>query len=385
MLLVVLASLFWSASHPVGARFFRVVPLLIFAYFIPTTLSNVGIIPLQSPTYDWIKTWLLPCSLVLLTMSIDIPAILKLGKNALILFLGGTVSIMLGGPLSYFALGWMMPAEVADEAWRGLAALSGSWIGGGANFIAIGESVGASDSILGVMIVVDVAIANAWMAVLFFFAANEHRMDASLGADRGSLEEVRDRIESYHRDVARETNLADLLAMLAIAFGATVIATFIAVRLPDVGGVLGRTAWIAILVTAFGVAASFTRVRRLEGAGASRVGSLFLYLLVATIGAKAEFSRVFDAPVLLLIGAMWITIHALSMLVLRYLLKAPVFFLAVGSQANVGGAASAPIVAAAFQPELASVGALMGVAGYVLGTYAGLVTAKLLQFVDTLR
>jgi uncharacterized membrane protein len=178
--------------------------------------------------------------------------------------------------------------------------------------------------------------------------------------------------------------LADLFAILAIAFGGTVLATFGASYLPDLGDVLGQFAWTVILVTTLGVAVSFTRLRDLEGAGASRIGSVFLYLLVASIGAKAEFARVFDVPGLLLIGAVWIWMHALGLLLLRWVLRAPVFFMAVGSQANIGGAASAPIVASAFHPSLAPVGALMGVAGYVLGTYGGLLCAYLLKTVHQL-
>lgn len=379
VLLGVLAGLFFLASHPRGERFFRAVPLLVFAYFIPTTLSNAGIIPLSSPIYEAIKTWLLPASLVLLTMSVDIPAILKLGRNVLILFLAGTATVVLGGPLAYLSLGWLVPPELADQAWKGLAALSGSWIGGGANFVAIGESVGATDSTISMMVVVDVALANVWMAVLLFFAGHEKRMDAAVGADRSSLDDLKQKVESFHKEVAREATLADLLQILFIGFGATVLAASVASLLPDLGDILGHFAWTVILVTAMGVGISFTRLRNLEGAGASKIGSVFLYLLVASIGAKAEFAKVLDVPVLLLIGGVWIALHAVTLLLLRYLLKAPIFYMAVGSQANIGGAASAPIVASAFHPALAPVGALMGIAGYVLGTYAGLTCAFLLK------
>jgi uncharacterized membrane protein len=381
VLLAVIACLFAASQHPVGERLFRVVPLLVFLYFVPTSLSNVGLIPLASPAYEWIKDWLLPASLALLTMSVDIPALVRLGRPVLVMFLGGTASIVIGGPVALLLCRGLLPVELGDQAWKGLAALSGSWIGGGANFVAIGESVGASDSTLGAMIVVDVFIANIWMAVLLFTATHEKRLDARIGADRRTLEEVRERLEAFRLQSARQPTLADLCTITALGLGAATLSTYLASFLPDLGGVLGKFAWTVILVTAFAIAASFTPLRRLEGAGASRVGSLFLYLLVASIGAKAEFERVFDAPGLIVIGAVWIAIHALVLWLLRYLMKVPIFFLAVGSQANVGGAASAPIVASAFQPELAPVGALMGVAGYVLGTYAGLVCAYLLQWV----
>ncbi len=378
-LLAVLAALFAAERHPVLGKVFRWVPLLVFAYFVPTVLSNTGVIPLESELYDFIKKWLLPASLTLLTLSVDVPAVLKLGRPAVVLFLTATASIVVGGPLAYLALGRFAPEAMGEQAWKGLAALAGSWIGGGANFVAIGESVGTTSSTLSTMVVVDVVVANVWMAVLLWFAGREKAIDARLGADRTELERVKTRIADYQASVNAPTTLPALLTMLAIAFGATALATWAATWLPPIGNIISGFTWVVIIVTAVGLALSFTRARGLEGFGASRVGSVFLYLLVASIGAHAEFRRVVDAPALVAIGALWMLFHATILLLVQRWMRAPIFFAAVGSQANVGGAASAPIVAAAFHPALAPVGILLAVAGYVLGTYAALACAALLE------
>jgi uncharacterized membrane protein len=384
VLLGVLAILFAAEKHPVTGKVFRWVPLLVFAYFVPTLLSNTGIIPLESELYAFIKSWLLPASLALLTLSVDVPSILRLGRPAVVLFLTGTAGIVVGGPLAYLALGHFAPEAMGEQAWKGLAALAGSWIGGGANFVAIGESVGTTSSTLSMMVVVDVVVANVWMAVLLWFAGRETQIDGRLGADRAELERVKQRIAEYQDRVAAPTTLPALLGMLAIAFGATALATWASKVLPPIGNIVSGFTWVVILVTAVGLALSFTRARELEGFGASRVGSVFLYLLVASIGAHAEFRKVMDAPALVAVGALWMVFHATLLLVVQRALRAPIFFAAVGSQANVGGAASAPIVAAAFHPALAPVGILLAVAGYVLGTYAALVCAALLEQVHRL-
>ncbi len=384
VLLLVLAGLFLLQRHPWGDRLFRAVPLLVFCYFVPALLSNLGVIPAESDLYVFIRRVLLPASLVLLVLSTDIPAVLSLGRDAVLLFLAGTASIALGGPLAFLALGWMFPAETLDQAWRGLAALCGSWIGGGANFVAVGESVGASAATMSLMVVVDVGVANVWTAVLLLFAGRERAMDATIGADRRRIDDVRARVEHYQAEVARPANLAEMLLILAIGFGTTGIVTWVAQYLPDIGTIINGFTWVVCLVTAVGVALSFTYLRRLEGAGASTVGSVFLYLLVATIGASAQFSHVMENLPLLAVGAIWMSFHAIAMLVVRRLLGAPVFFLAVGSQANVGGAASAPVVAAAFHPALATVGVLLAVLGYVLGTYVGILDAFVLRHVARL-
>lgn len=383
VLLGFLALLFWAESHLHLGKVFRFVPLLVFAYFVPTALSNTGIIPVDGsfPLYGFVKTYLLPASLLLLTLAVDVKAIFGLGKNAVVLFLGATVSIVIGGPLAYFLCQGLIPEEMHDQAWRGLSALAGSWIGGGANMVAMQQSAGASDSIMSVIIVVDVAVANVWMAVLLWCAGREKQLDASIGADRTSLDRVRAKVEDYQTSVSRPTDLPSMMTIAALGLGGAVIANWLGGMLPALGDFISGFTWVVLIVTTVGLILSFTPMRRLDGVGASKVGAVFLYLLVTTIGAKAEFSQVLDPNNLglVVVGAVWMLIHAVVILTLRWKLKAPIFFAAVGSKANIGGAASAPIVASAFHPALAPVGVLLAVGGYVLGTYAALLCKLMLQ------
>jgi uncharacterized membrane protein len=375
VLLFVLAALFALKKIPAVARFFDVVPLVVFCYFVPTLLSNTGVIPLESDLYVFVRRILLPASLLLLVLATDIPAVLSLGRDAIVLFLAGAVSIMVGGPLAFLALGWMFPPAVLDQAWRGLAALCGSWIGGGANFVAIGESVGAAAGIMSLMVVVDIGVSNVWTAVLLKFATIEKRMDEKIGADRARIDAVRAKVEHYQAAVSRPANLPDLMLIVALGLGLTIVVNWVVSFIPDLPGFANSFTWVVCLITAVGVALSFTRLRDLEGAGASVVGGFFLYVLITVIGASASFRAVVENLPLLSVGVLWMLIHAGVMLAVRRLLRAPVFFLAVGSQANVGGAASAPVVASAFHPALATVGVLLAVLGYVLGTYMGLASA----------
>ncbi len=383
VLILVLALLFAFNKTALGTKVFKVAPLLLFCYFVPTALSNAGVIPIEGkfPLYQFIKTWMLPGSLMLLILSVDIPAIMGLGSKALILFVTAVVSIVIGGPIAFFALGGLFDAEVSDQAWRGLSALAGSWIGGGANMTAMQVSTQAPESIFGAIVVVDVAAANVWMAFLLLFAGRNKAMDAKIGADTSAVDAVQEKAEAYAAEHARPTDLPSLLAITAIAFVGTAIALQLSGLLPELPPVVSGFTWVVLLVTAFSLILSFTPLRHLEGAGASKVGSVFLYLLVASIGAKADFAQIFvkeNLP-LLAVGAVWITIHALCMLFVRRLIKAPIFFAAVGSKSCIGGAASAPIVAAAFNPALAPVGVILAIGGYVVGTPAAVACAALLE------
>lgn len=388
VLLGVLAILFWAAKQARLQGLFRVVPLLVFCYFVPTALSNFGIIPLSSPLYSFIRDWLLPASLILLTIALDLPAIARLGRLAVLMFLGGTATIALGGVVAYAALGWLVPPEGHDQAWRGLAALTGSWIGGGANFTAVGSAADASAATLGTFTVLDVAIASTWMAIILSFAGRERAMDQRLGADRSAIDAVRERVERYQAEHARPTHHSALLGIGALGLGGAALCAVAAGHLPTlsfprVGEVVNEFTWLVLLASVIGVGFSFTPLRRLEGQGASAVGSAFLYLLVASIGAKASFREIAEPANLglLAIVALWMALHAGSMLLLRRWLRAPIFFLGVGSFANVGGAASAPVVAGAFHPALAPVGVLLAILGYVLGTVVGLLAMVGLKLV----
>lgn len=377
VLLVVLAAVFRAASHPVLGRALQIVPPIVLCYFIPMFLAVAGVIPSSSALYTWVIDYVLPGSLVLLTLSLDVPGIMRLGPRAVAMLGAGTAGVVLGGPVALLVYQRWLP----EDAWRGMAALAGSWIGGGANMMAIARSVQTPEAILSIMIVVDTVVAGVWMGILLALSRREEQVDRWLRADASVIRSLEQRLAAAQAAGQRLPTLADLMVILALAFGGSVGCHALASRLPDIGEIVRHFTWTVILVTALGVIASFTPLRRYEGAGASRVGSVMLYLLVACIGARADLSAMAGNVLFVAMGFTWMAVHALFMLVAARLVRAPLFLMAVGSQANIGGAASAPAVAAAFHPALAPVGVLLAVAGYVLGTYAALVCAAMLRAV----
>ena len=377
ILLAILATIFWIGETAPGKRLFGVVPSLLFCYFLPTTLTTIGVLPAESALYDWIKAYLLPASLMLLILALDVPGIVRLGPKALIMMLAATAGVMIGGPVAL----WIFSSWVPPDTWQGMTALTGSWIGGGANMVALAEIVGTSDTMFGMMVIVDVSIASIWMGVLLYLAGQQQGIDRFTGADTTAIEDLKRRVAEFSAKTTRIPSLTDLIMIVAVGFGGMWLATLAGRILGEGSQVFDATVWKFIIVTALAIAVSFTPVRRLEGAGASRIGTLMLYLLIASIGAQADFTQMKEAPVLVAVGAVWMALHAAILLAVGWMIRAPVFYFAVGSQANIGGAASAPIVAAAFHPSLAPVGVLLAVLGYVLGTYCGLISMGLLRMV----
>lgn len=374
-LATVLGLVFWASRRRRLKRFFSVVPPIILAYFIPTLSTTAGITPMDSAAYAWMRTYLLPVALLLLMISIDLRAILKLGRMALIMMLAGTAGIVLGGPVALLAFGaWLPP-----DAWKGFAALAGSWIGGTANMVAMAESVGTPDALMGPVIVVDTVVGYGWMGVLLFLSAWQARFDAWNDAKRDALRAAGHHLEEIEGQ-RQPVDLPHLMMIIGLGFGGAVLGKWAGGMVPELGDpkIITHTTWAVLLVVTVGLALSLTPVRNLERRGASTVGFGALYLLVSAIGAQADIAAVMDTPMFMAVGILWIGIHAAVLLLAARLVRAPLFFVATGSMANVGGAASAPVVAGIYHPALAPVGLLMGVAGYILGIYGALAAAYLL-------
>ena len=398
IIMLILAFVFKTSSSgkPFWNKFYTFFPSVLACYFFPSILNTLGIISGDSEhsnLYFVASRYLLPASLILLTLSIDLKSILKLGPKAIIMFLTGSVGIIIGGPLALLAASYISPELVGgagpDAVWRGMTTVAGSWIGGGANQTAMKEVFEVGDNIFSAMVTVDILVGNSLLAFLLYGAGVHHKLDKWLDADTSAIEEVRIKVEAFRERVAKIPTLADLSRVLAAGFGLTalahlgadIIAPWISENYPGLAelSLTSNFLWIVVIATTGGLVLSFTKARDLEGVGASRIGSLLLYILVATIGMKMDITAIFSKPGLFLIGIFWISIHVMLMLIVGKLIRAPFFFIAVGSQANVGGAASAPVVASAFNPALAPVGVLLAVAGYALGTYGALICGWIMQ------
>lgn len=367
--------MFWLSGLPRFKRFFEITPPVIYAYFLPTISTTLGIIPQASPAYDWMTRYLLPTALVLLMITVDLKGIVRLGPMALLMVVAGSVGIILGAPIALLLFGSFLP----EEAWKAFAALSGSWIGGSANMVAIAESVGTPDSLMGPIIVVDTAVGYGWMGVLLFLSTWQHLFDARIRARTEVVEQTNRRLA----DIATQRRPLEVPAaviIVGIGFGGAALAVALGDRLPVLGDptIISHTTWAVLIVVTGGLLLSFTPVSRLEEHGASKLGYTALYLLLGAIGARADLKAVLEAPAFFGAGIVWIAVHAAVLLLAAKLIRAPMFFFATASMANIGGPVSAPVVASVYHRAMAPVGLLMAVLGYVLGIYGALLCAWML-------
>ncbi|MDX8340955.1 DUF819 family protein [Draconibacterium sp. IB214405] len=398
LLLGLLAIIFFtsSSSRPIFKKFYSVVPMLLLCYFLPSLLTTFHIVDGEnSQLYFMASRYLLPACLVLLTLSINLKEVFKLGSKALIMFFTGTIGVVIGGPIAILLASAINPELVGgagpDAVWRGMTTIAGSWIGGGANQAAMYEIFKPSDHLYSIMITVDVLVAEVWMAILLIGVGKSKQIDKYFKADASSVTHLKDKMHEFSQKIARIPSTTDLMVIAAIGLGVTGfahlvadwIAPFIEVHAPALRkfSLTSKFFWLIILSTTIGIGLSFTKLRNYEGAGASKLGTVFIYILVATIGMKMDVSKIFDNLGLFAVGGIWMIIHVVLLLIVGKLIKAPYFFLAVGSKANIGGAASAPVVAAAFHPSLAPVGVLLAVLGYAFGTYGAWLCGLIMQTV----
>ncbi len=445
LLCLILGGVFYTSKLPAFGKFYSIVPTLVLCYFLPALLYwPLGLIAPEwfdhgllkflgekgltlpdtgmsfGQIKDWLETqgltkadygefshksqlyfvasrYLLPASLLLFCVGIDMKGIISLGPKALIMFLTATFGVIIGGPVALLVVSNLMPGLIKvspEQLWQGLSTIAGSWIGGGANQAAMKEIYKVPDSLFGTMVVVDVMVANVWMAALLYGAANFVKIDHWLKADNSAIAALEQRVASYRASIERVVTTRHLFVLMAVAFGGVAVSHMVADWvIPQLEGsaewlkavrlesLLEGFFWIVLVATTIGLLLSFTPARQLEGVGASTWGSLFIYVLVATIGMKMNVGEIFDNLGLFAIGVVWMLVHCCLLLVVAKLIRAPFFFVAVGSQANIGGAASAPIVASAFSPALAPVGVLLAVLGYALGTYGAIISAMLMRWV----
>jgi uncharacterized membrane protein len=419
LLMLSLGFVFYTESLTNGfwQKFYKIVPGLFMAYLIPAILTTAGVISPEwttinssgetilhsSKLYFVASRYLLPAALVLMTLSIDLKAVFGLGWKALAMFFTGTIGIIIGGPIAILLISAISPETVGgagpDAVWRGLSTLAGSWIGGGANQTAMLEIYGYNQKLYGGMVFVDIVVANIWMSIILIGIGKSDKINKWLKADNSSIKKLKEKVSKFSQSIKRTPSLTDIMIIMSIGFGTVsfahlcsgILSSFFQDFASNIHSASTRNIftfleskffWIISIATIVSIGLSFTKAKNYEGAGASKFGSVFIYILVATIGMKMDLKMIFDNMGLITIGIVWMSIHALLLIIVAKLIKAPYFFLAVGSQANVGGAASAPIVASAFHPSLATVGVLLAVVGYAVGTVGAIICTILMETVS---
>ncbi|PRD48612.1 DUF819 family protein [Sphingobacterium haloxyli] len=402
LLMIVLGVVFYTASlkSKYFVKFYTIIPPLLLCYFVPGLLNSAHIIDGEnSPLATIGSRFFLPSCLILFTLNLDLKEMWNLRKRAGVMFFTGTIGIIIGGPIAVWITSLFAPEIVGgvgpDEVWRGLGTLAGSWIGGSANQVALKEILQPSPSLFSSVIAVDVFVAYIWMAFLLYGATKQQKFDRFFNAEAADVKALTKRMDEQQKTSSRIPEAKDFILMLSLALGGTGIASlvadpvasYMANNFPELEkfSLTNSFFWIVLVATLIGIALSFTPARKFEHAGASKLGTALLYMLIVTIGMQMDIAAILKNPGLFIVGIIWLSIHALLLLLVGKLIKAPFFYFAVGSMSNIGGVASATVTSAAFHPSLVSAGVILAVFSYAIGTYAAWLTAILMQLASPIN
>ncbi len=372
LILIVMAILYGERLR-FFSRVYERLPVPFWCYFLPMLLSTFHVLPESSPVYGFFSTYGLSACLILLLLGVNVPALLRVGPTAAGALAAGALGMMLGATGSYAVFAHWLP----EEMWKGVGALSASWIGGTANMVAVKEGLNTPESVFAPMVIVDTVMSYAWMGLLIALAPRQAQWDKWVGS--APLPE-----EAPVSALQKDSGVAATVHFFWIIPSALLLGTLcikVAAYLPTAGASLTKTTWAFILASIAGVALSFSPASRLERFGASRWGYFCLYLLLASVGAKARLNAILNAPLILVMAVLWLAIHATVLLTYGAWRKLPFFFIATASQACIGGVASTPIVAGVYRPRLAPLGLLLAICANVVGTYLGLIVAEICRFI----
>lgn len=376
--LCAVAAFFFLVAQVTTARFFDYVPPLLFIYATPVFLNNLDVIPSDSPIYPGLSDYLLPVFIVLMLIKVNIPAVIKVMGKGVLVMLMGTLGVMVGGVVAYAIVHpWLSP-----DAWTGYGALAGSWIGGTANMAATAEMLGTSEEQFGLAIIADNVIYVVWLPLLLMsrdFADRFNRW-ARVPAERLV---AMDASAELHIEEDTPPTMPQYIYLFAVVIGVTwlgrslapVLTTWIAANLPALETLFSESTVRILLITTMALLLSATPVSRLPNSTA--MGTALIYVFVAGMGARASVSGLAEAPMFVLGAFIWIAIHGLFCLAGAWLFRVDVHSVAIASAANIGAAASAPIVAAHHRPSLVPVSILMALLGYAMGNYLAPITGQL--------
>jgi len=355
-------------------------PTPFWIYFVPIVLATFGLLPPDSPAYEWIGLHALPSALVLMLIGTPVTSLIKMGPKATAAMSIAVFSMIAGIVLSFAVLTKFMPAG----SYKGAGAILATWVGGSANMIAVKEVLSIPDSSMAPLIIVDTVMSYLWMAFLILGAAYQKQFDAWMGATAeqdGAISLEGKKISDFEARPWTEKALL-MLIVIGVGFAIGEATIFMGRNLATHTSLLSAKAWTVLLASLVAVCLAMTNLRKLENWKASRCGSYLLYFVLAAIGAKTTLRAAIDAPIFLLFGAGVLLIHGALSILLGRIFKVPLFLIAVASQANVGGAVSAPIVAGVYRPGVAHIGVLMAILGALIGTYTGLFGSWMCRFLE---
>lgn len=374
VLIFLAAMLVWLQKYT-KSKFFDFAPPIVLLYLITMILCTVGVWDMEAtkPAYSALKNNLLYAMIFLMLLRCDIRKIIKLGPKMLGGFFAASVSISIGFILTYA----IMHSSLGAEAWKALGALCGSWMGGSGNMIAVQAAFDIGEADMAYALVVDSIDYSIWVMFLLWAINLAPKFNKWVKANTKTLDEVSKKLEDDAKANSGPITFVNLIFLLGLGLVISAFGQNIGAAINSVAPFLDKATWTVLFITTAGLICAVTPIGKM--AGATELSNVLLYSVVALLASRASFLELTDAPAWIISGFMILAIHGIIMIIIAKLFKLDMFTCGVASLANIGGSASAPILAGAYSGALVPVGVLMALMGYVIGTFGGIITANIMS------
>ena len=358
-------------------KVFKYVPPVVILYLGTMLLCTAGAWDLQDtkPVYSAMKNNLLYAMVFLMLLRCDLRKVLKLGPKMIGGFFAASISIGIG----FIGAHALMHNLLGPNSWKSLGALCGSWMGGSGNMIAIQAALNISTPDMAYALLIDSVDYSFWVMFLLWAINFAPKFNAWTHANTAALDEVCARLEEEEKEEDQKISFASILFLLGLGLAASAVSQDLGIMVSKTLPFLDEATWTVILVTIFGLIIAVTPLAKIPGS--TEMSSVLLYSVIALLASRASFADLKSAPIWILTGFIILGIHAISLLALAKIFKLDMFTCGVASLANIGGTASAPILAGSYSPALVPVGILMALMGYVIGTGGGLIVAHIMSMI----
>jgi uncharacterized membrane protein len=359
----------------VAQKVFSFAPPIVLIYLGLMILCTVKLWDLEATAeaYSALKNPLLYAMLFIMLLRCDLKKIVKLGPKMLIGFFAATISIGLGFVVSYA----IFHNGLGTDAWKALGALCGSWMGGGGNMLAIQAALGVDEATMAYPLVMDSICATLYVMFLLWAIGFAKVFNKWTKADTRVIDEVGQALEAEAKANTKPLLWQNIALLLGSGLLVSALSQKAGLWISEYWTFFDKATWTVLIVTVLGVALAMTPFGKIKGT--EEVSNVLLYIVIALIASRADLSSIGNAPIWLVTGLVILVIHVAIMVLFAKIFKIDIFTCAVASLANIGGTATAPVLAGTYSSALVPVGIIMALLGYVVGTGGGLLVAHLMS------
>lgn len=367
-------------------KVFNYVPPLVWIYVLNMIFCTAGLFDFSDGSgaqaaYSNLKNNLLYAMIFVMLLRCDIKKLAKLGGRMIAIFLGGSLTIMIGFIVAFVI--FKGPLGGGEFSWPAMAALCASWIGGSANMAALEAAFPIDPAAYGCALAVDTVFYSVWIALLLIMVKHASKWDKAVKADTSKLQAVAEATEAEAHGDKKKATTADWVFIVGVSLAVSALSQWVGGILNDwlvsIGlDMFGSGTMTTVFVTIVGLICAQTKLGKVPAV--EELSGLYLYAVVSLLASKASLVDLVSAPMWIVAGLFILIIHIVLYFLLSKLFHWDLCMVSTASLANIGGSASAPIVASAYNPAYAGIGVLMGVFGAAIGNFCGIIVAYIMQW-----